>query len=1066
MAPLRFVQTILLGFLLAGNVRCQGPISIGNWGRSGISLNNNGYSGILAAIDPHVPFNETLINTFKNIFTSASSFLFNATNQRAFFRDVSILIPPSWPRLPGLKFAPHGARSPAANIVVRPTSADVPSRPFVRQPGQCGSPGEYMHLTPEFIMSGETGRWGDPAKVLVHEWGHLNWGLFDEYPTRPGSPQFYISSSGKLEGTKCSTAISGVALPPLAVAITRGDAVTQQNPEVVCDVEAGKIPPPTCRFRPNNIEGQTASGSIMYSTSIPSIRKFCQSDPNDPASFHSSEAPTEQNRLCAGQSSWDIMLKSPDFLNNRNPPPPAVVDTTPSFTLMLYKNRTVLVIDRSNSMPDDEYWNDVIRMSKRFVDDAPADSLIGIVTYSRSKPITRAPLTAMSTQGKQSLLTVLDNLPSPSSTSAVNPGAALRHSYYRVILNGTNMEMNGVGSDIILLSGWQGVPPTSRITELRDKGVAVRAVNFGPPGNPRSINISGVLQPGTWYAYQPSSTPENPEFAGPQAEPVFADLENNPRFVQVFRESIEIPNPLPITNVSAPLIIDGSIGRSTTFRFSWDHDPRPVFSLRSPLRRWHPVTPGAPGVTLDESNQQMDFRINNLMKKGVWTISIDSQQQPDQTVDIQVFSAASSSQPPIRARPLLLQREIDVRFNNMFIIYGEVKQGEMPIVGASVKAVVERPGGSDIEITLRDGGIGADTRANDGIYSAYFTQFTEEGSYQIDMKVRGDSRTTKRRGTSAMSGVMPADWDVTEQPAELVSVGPFMRAPPEAHVEVTGDVSALLARDRFPPARVNDLEVVVFNSTSLRVKLRWKAMGDDYDSGRASSYQIRYSSNANVFARNFLSGAPVTRGMLVMGSLTAPATSYITENMIIALPRSCFNPVCAIRLISLDEVGNRAEPSNMVTVVTPSVPTLPPTSDTITSLFEVTTRRGAKRIPTTRRWGFSSRPDTGTAQPDVNMTTTEKSAPPKEVQPRGRIKTAMIVVAVLTILILLTAIVIYTIIRHASCGAGLIKRYRHRNNQWAGPYEATSQTNLAENSSRKNKRAGKRVGDALVLEDI
>lgn len=53
---------------------------------------------------------------------------------------------------------------------------------------------------------------------------------------------------------------------------------------------------------------------------------------------------------------------------------------------------------------------------------------------------------------------------------------------------------------------------------------------------------------------------------------------------------------------------------------------------------------------------------------------------------------------------------------------------------------------------------GADVRKNDGIYSAYFTDFTEEGNYQLDMSAVGDNTASKQRQPWMSSGVQPADW--------------------------------------------------------------------------------------------------------------------------------------------------------------------------------------------------------------------------------------------------------------------------------------------------------------------
>ena len=45
-------------------------------------------------------------------------------------------------------------------------------------------PGEHIQLTPDYIndKNGARSYYGDAGKVILHEWGHLRWGLKEEYP--------------------------------------------------------------------------------------------------------------------------------------------------------------------------------------------------------------------------------------------------------------------------------------------------------------------------------------------------------------------------------------------------------------------------------------------------------------------------------------------------------------------------------------------------------------------------------------------------------------------------------------------------------------------------------------------------------------------------------------------------------------------------------------------------------------------------------------------------------------------------------------------------------------------
>merc|ERR1719153_917820 len=60
------------------------------------SISNNGYDDILVAISPDVPEDPTMIENLKMLFTKASEELFKATRNRAYMRNVKILLPSNW----------------------------------------------------------------------------------------------------------------------------------------------------------------------------------------------------------------------------------------------------------------------------------------------------------------------------------------------------------------------------------------------------------------------------------------------------------------------------------------------------------------------------------------------------------------------------------------------------------------------------------------------------------------------------------------------------------------------------------------------------------------------------------------------------------------------------------------------------------------------------------------------------------------------------------------------------------------------------------------------------------
>jgi hypothetical protein len=90
--------------------------------------------------------------------------------------------------------------------------------------GECGASGYYTAYSHSFfenalhdlaIEEGKVRQKRPPIKcvpdafiqLVVHEWGHLRYGVFDEYPL-DGDQKFYFAGNG-WEAVRCSLAIKG-----------------------------------------------------------------------------------------------------------------------------------------------------------------------------------------------------------------------------------------------------------------------------------------------------------------------------------------------------------------------------------------------------------------------------------------------------------------------------------------------------------------------------------------------------------------------------------------------------------------------------------------------------------------------------------------------------------------------------------------------------------------------------------------------------------------------------------------------------------------------------------------
>jgi len=115
---------------------------------------------------------------------------------------------------------------------------------------------------------------------------------------------------------------------------------------------------------------------------------------------------------------------------------------------------------------------------------------------------------------------------------------------------------------------------------------------------------------------------------------------------------------------------------------------------------------------------------------GLYQIDVSEESFVSLSVKI-TSKAKNNTQDPITTKcwintgSQIIGEEVQLKLSAM----AEVKQGNMPVIGATVKAYIERPQESGeplpaLELELMDNGAGADTIQNDGIYTRYFTKYT------------------------------------------------------------------------------------------------------------------------------------------------------------------------------------------------------------------------------------------------------------------------------------------------------------------------------------------------------
>ncbi|XP_062412565.1 calcium-activated chloride channel regulator 3A-1-like [Sardina pilchardus] len=249
----------------------------------GIQLDGHGYRGVLIAINPavpEIPDGEELLLRIEDMIKNASYDLSKTAGNRFHFKEVTILVPSNWEANGNYRKATT-QRYDKAHVIIDEPNPAYGDEPYTLQYGQCGDEGQYIHLTPKFLLDdGLVVVYGNRGKVFVHEWAHLRWGLYDEYSDEE---PFYMSGKGDVEATRCSINMTG------------------NTSKEICETDPKTgLPTADCKFIPDT----SANESIMYYPSLDSVVDFCTTE------THNAEAPNRQNQMCGNRAALDVILNS------------------------------------------------------------------------------------------------------------------------------------------------------------------------------------------------------------------------------------------------------------------------------------------------------------------------------------------------------------------------------------------------------------------------------------------------------------------------------------------------------------------------------------------------------------------------------------------------------------------------------------------------------------------------------------------------------------------------------------------------------------------------------------
>ncbi|XP_004442976.1 PREDICTED: calcium-activated chloride channel regulator 4 [Ceratotherium simum simum] len=538
-----------------------------------VQLNNNGYEGVIIAIDPAVPEDEKIIEQIKDMVTTASTYLFEATEKRFFFKNVSILIPENWKENSEYKRPKHESYEHADVLVAPPT---LPGRddPYTKQFTACEEKGEYIHFTPDFVLGKKQSEYGPSGKLFVHEWAHLRWGVFDEYNE---DEPYYSAKSKKIEATRCSTGITGIN----RVYKCQGNSCTARG----CRIDSKtKLYEKDCLFFPD--KDQTEKASIMFMQGIDSIIEFCNEK------NHNREAPSLQNKMCNSRSTWEVISNSEDFKNTTSmvaPPPP------PVFSLLKISQRIVcLVLDKSGSMAGYNRLNRMNQAAKHFLlQTIENGSWVGMVHFDSKAEVKSNLIQILSSNERNKLL---ESLPTAAS-GGTSICSGIRSAFQ--VIREISSEIDG--SEIVLLTDGEDNTAGSCVEEVKQSGAIIHFIALGPSADAAVTEMSTITGGSHFFA---SDEAQNNGLIDAFAALVSGNADLSQQSLQLESTGLTLSNNLWMNGT---VIIDSTVGKDTFFLITWNKQS-PIISL------WDPSGTPVESFTVDTGSKMAYLSIPGTAK--------------------------------------------------------------------------------------------------------------------------------------------------------------------------------------------------------------------------------------------------------------------------------------------------------------------------------------------------------------------------------------------------------------------------------------------------------------------
>ncbi|CAL4243850.1 unnamed protein product, partial [Meganyctiphanes norvegica] len=805
-------------------------------------------------------------------------------------RDVTIVLPRMWEDDDLLCTLDSpvtiSAVSTTAHIRISTPHPVFESRPWTQQSQGCGKQGDFIQLGSDMLKAKTNESYAKSAHLLLAEWAKFRWGIFNEH------------------------GFDGDSRYP----------ATYHNPKT------NEIIPNTCF--PNG-----------------SNAPFCDVD------YHTPEAPNKHNSLCKGKAAWDVIMQSQDFVDKRDIQSEIYEPLIPVFHFVKPgQPRVILLVEDTAVMNLQNRWEFIRKSVRRaVVYDMPDGAHVGIVVFN-SEARTTASLAKMDP--------VSDVRQRIGSSMPRNPSRIPEK--HKCLLCGFQEALRALESDysksegatIILITTGAGSTPQQELDEIIHLAAS------------RKLHIELILYP--FIQQSGEATPNHGldkliHATHGSAVTVMDEGVGNDSKVTMMVSLMDallsaIRRLNTISEHKAPRVVHsqaypGSLTTMSRGTFDIDDSLGPdakfsiyYYDLDHVGNTIQLTTPS--GNTMSSLNMQEEdgdanvIFMNILMaERGTWSYKVENRAGSHQALVMQVTAHESVN----RDVSLRIWTSINNSTNTTtvvsdpVIVYAELKNGVMPILNARLVAKLQRLGtdvsGNEylpVYVDLFDNGYGdPDITGGDGVYTRYLPNLSHKTKDRIDYELSVTADYNNGKASTPVNNILTRNPRVlrgnentccgsTIQYEHVMPLSSFQRT--EIY-GILGLTSYINSKDIIPPGRILDLNVSC-NETGNKIKLEWKAPGDDFDFGYADHYEAIFTTSwmeATTFHGTPITDLPVPAkaGKMQFSSTNA---EYYDQTVYMAIR-------------AVDEVGNLGDVSNIATIWIPSPPTTTPPATTMPAVL-------------------------------------------------------------------------------------------------------------------------------------